>query len=63
MLVRSAETVQIVEGNTGRPAMARAGPAPRRLRTQARTQALGRDLGDLRPIPWGRPRDRCGKAG
>ena len=62
-VIRSAETFLFVEGNTGRAVMARRAPAPRRLRTQARTQASLRDLGGLRAILRGRPRDRSGKAG
>ena len=46
-IVRSAEAVSLVEGNTARTATVRSGRAPRRLRTHARMYDRGRDLGGL----------------
>ena len=60
-IMRSAETVSVVEGNSSRSVLARAGRAPRRGRTQARMDDRGWDLGGLRVVPAGRRRDRAGK--
>ena len=46
-IVRSAEAVSLVEGNTARTATVRSGRAPRRPRTHARMYDRGRDLGGL----------------
>jgi hypothetical protein len=52
-IVRSAEAVSLVEGNTARTATVRSGRAPRRLRTHARMYDQGRDLGGL-PVAMAR---------
>ena len=51
VIVRSAETVLWVEGNTGRGARASCDRTPRCLRTHVRMHALHRDLGDLPAAP------------
>ena len=49
--VRSVETVLMVEDNIRRAAKVRHGGALRRLRTQARTYILCRDLRGLHAVP------------
>ena len=57
-IVRSAEAVFLVEGNTARTASVRSGRAPRRRRTHARMYDQGRDLGGLCVSTWWTPKLR-----
>ena len=47
IVIQSAETLTLVEGNTARTALVRCGRALRRRRTHARMYVQGRDLGGL----------------
>ncbi len=47
VVIQSAETLTLVEGNTARTALVRCGRALRRRRTHARMYVRGRDLGGL----------------
>ena len=58
VIVRSAEAVISVEGNTARTATVRSGRAPRRPRTHARMYDQGRDLGGLCASTWWTPKLR-----